>query len=134
MAKRILIVDDDTDIRNIFAEVLSSGGYEVTAASDGEEGLTHLTEGGFDAILLDVMMPKLDGLGVLKKLKETPPKNPNGPILILTNLDHDPVLDEALSLGAKQSLLKADILPPTLLSIVKEATSKNDPKSPQPAQ
>jgi len=121
MAKRILLIDDDTDIRNIFAEILSSGGYDVTTAIDGEEGLAHLMKGGFDAVLLDIMMPKLDGLGVLKKIKDSPPQQPNGPVLILTNLDHDPVLDEAISLGAHKHLLKADILPPALLKAVEEA-------------
>jgi CheY-like chemotaxis protein len=119
MAKRILIIDDDTYIRELYQEILTSEGYEVTTAKDGEEGLKHLLEGGFAVVLLDVMMPKLDGVGVLTKLKESTPTEPNGPILLLTNLDHDPALDQAMSLGAHSHLLKADMLPPVLVQHIK---------------
>ena len=121
MAKRILIIDDDTYIRDLYQEILTGEGYEVTIAKDGQEGLTHLISGGFNAILLDIMMPKLDGIGVLSKIKETPPKNPNGPIIILTNLDHDPILTQALTLGAAKYFLKAEMLPPVLIARIKEA-------------
>lgn len=120
MAKRILIIDDDTYIRDLYQEILSSEGYEVTIAKDGEEGLKFLTEGGFDTILLDIMMPKLDGIGVLTKIKESPPQKPNGPIILLTNLDHDPILTQALSLGAAKCFLKAEMLPPVLIQRIKE--------------
>lgn len=118
MAKRILIVDDDSFIRELYDEVLKDAGLEVTTAVDGEQGLAHLLQGGFDAVLLDIMMPKLDGLGVLTKLKEQQPEKPNGPIILLTNLDHDPILDKALELGAVSHILKADILPPALVALV----------------
>lgn len=121
MGQRILIVDDDTYIRDLYQEVLASEGFEVVAAKDGEEGLKNLLEGGFDVILLDIMMPRLDGIGVLTTLKETQPAKPNGPIIILSNLDHDPVLDQAASLGVTRHLLKADMLPPALIAAVREA-------------
>lgn len=121
MADRILIIDDDTYIRDLYEEVLKGEGFTVETAKDGEEGLIKLTAGGYQAVLLDIMMPKLDGIGVLTRLKETPPQAPNGPILILTNLDHDPMLDKALSLGAYTHLLKAETLPPALVTAVKDA-------------
>lgn len=121
MAQRILIIDDDTYIRDLYEEVLKGEGYEITSAQDGAEGLAHLIQGGFDAVLLDVMMPKLDGIGVLTKIKESPPAKPNGPILLMTNLDHDPILTQALSLGVKECFLKADMLPPLLIEHIRTA-------------
>ncbi len=133
MAKRVLIIDDDTYIRELYEEVLKGEGFDVVTAKDGEEGLTHLLAGGNDVVLLDVMMPKLDGVGVLTKLKESQPKTPNGPILLLTNLDHDPILDQATSLGVSQHLLKADMLPPTLVEAVNTALGTSTAPH-QPAQ
>jgi CheY-like chemotaxis protein len=120
MAKKILIVDDDAYLRDLYEEVLKDEGYEVTTAVDGEEGATKLAQGGYDLTLLDVMMPKLDGLGVLKKLKETPPTIPNGTILLLTNLAQDPIVTEAMQTGAKSYMIKADITPDQLVEKVKE--------------
>jgi len=118
--KKILIVDDDLYIRDLYEEVFKDAGYEVTTAGDGQEGLARLKEGGFDATLLDVMMPKLDGLGVLGSLQTEKPTAVNGPIILLTNLAHDPVIQEALQKGAAGYLIKTDITPDILLEKVKE--------------
>lgn len=120
MAKKVLIVDDDAYLRDLYEEVLKGEGYDVSTAVDGEDGAAKLQQGGYDITLLDVMMPKLDGLGVLKKLKETPATLPNGTILLLTNLAQDPIVKEALELGAKSYVIKADITPDQLLEKVKE--------------
>jgi len=119
MAKRILLIDDDQFIRELYEDIFKEAGYEVQAAPGGEEGLVKAREGGHDLILLDVMMPKLDGLGVLKGLKDNPPRQKNGVILLLTNLAHDPVVKEALTMGAKEVLVKADYNPDQLLEKVK---------------
>ena len=70
MAKRILAVDDETDIRAIIEAVLSSKGYEVDTAVDGEDALVKIGQGKYDLVILDIMMPKLDGYGVLKEIRE----------------------------------------------------------------
>ena len=118
--KKVLIVDDDLYIRELYEELLKDEGYEVTTGSDGAEGLTKMSEGGYDLVLLDVMMPKIDGVGILQKLAETPAKSPNGPIIILTNLANDPVIDEAKKLGAQDSFIKSDHTPDEFLGKVKE--------------
>lgn len=120
MAKKILLVDDDQYLRELYLEILKDAGYEVATAVNGEEALTALSTGGFDLVLLDIMMPKLDGIGVLKSIQAKPPTTPNGPIILLTNLAHDPVLNEATALGATTFLIKADITPDQLLNKVKE--------------
>ncbi|MBI3443442.1 response regulator [Candidatus Woesebacteria bacterium] len=111
MAKKVLIVDDDSTVRELYEEVLKDEGFEVETAADGEEGLTKITEGGYNLILLDIMMPKLDGIGILTSLSEKQPKIKNGPIILLTNLAHDPQIEEALKMGAKAALIKADLTP-----------------------
>lgn len=119
MAGRILVVDDDMYLRDLYQEILTQAGYEVSVAKDGEEGLQKLQEGGYHLVLLDMMMPKLDGMGVLNQLNQAPPKNPNGKIVILTNLTSDPVVQQALSVGASKVLVKADLTPPQLLQEIK---------------
>ncbi len=118
--QKILILEDDQYTRDVYQEVLTEAGYDVTVAVDGEEGLVKIREGSYSLILLDIMMPKLDGLGVLNSLKENPPKQKNGPVVLLTNLAHDPVLNKALELGAKGFLIKSDLNPDQLVSKVKE--------------
>lgn len=119
MAKRILLIEDDEFTRELYEDVFKGAGFELESAPDGEIGLTKAREGGYDVILLDVMMPKLDGLGVLKGLKTTPATKSNGPILLLTNLAHDPVVKEALATGAKDCMVKADYNPDELVEKVK---------------
>lgn len=119
MAKKVLLIEDDQFTRELYMDVFTNEGFEMDSAPDGEAGLVKAREGGYDLILLDVMMPKLDGLGVLKGLKTTPPTKPNGPILLLTNLAHDPVVQEALATGAKDYLVKAEYNPDELLEKLK---------------
>src|ERR1700722_11539870 len=120
MAKRLMVVDDDLYIRELYVEILKGEGYTVESAQNGEEALNKLREGGYDLILLDIMMPKLDGLGVMDALSANPPQTKNGPILLLTNLDHDPLIKEAISKGADAFIVKADITPQDLLVQVRK--------------
>ena len=120
MNKKILIVDDDLYIRELYEEVFKDAGFDVSASFDGEEGLKKMQQGGYDIILLDVMMPKLDGIGVLTKLQTTPPLVKNGPILLLTNLAHETVIQDAIKKGAAGFLIKTDVTPDVLTAKVKE--------------
>jgi len=103
----VLLVDDDELIRDLYSEVLKDADFLVDAAKDGREGLEKLKKGGYDVVLLDLIMPELDGVTVLRKLKEEPPENPNRHIIVLTNLDFQPTLEEALELGAESFLIKS---------------------------
>ena len=117
--KRILIIEDDVYIRDLYAEILGEAGYDVDTAVDGEEGLVKAKTGGYHLILLDVMMPKLDGLGVLQGLLQNPPQSPNGPVILLTNLAQDEVVQEALKTGAKDFVIKSALNPQELLARLK---------------
>ena len=79
--KRILIVDDDTEIRDLLEFDIASSGYFVDTASDGMEGLTKALNNKYDLILLDVMMPKMNGFEVCQNIRKT---KKNLPILLLT--------------------------------------------------
>lgn len=120
MAKKLIVVDDDLYIRELYEEILKDEGYTVDTASNGEEALNKLQQGGYDIVLLDIMMPKLDGLGVMDALNKAQPPVKNGPIILLTNLDHDPLIKDAMSKGAAAFIIKADITPADLLSQVKK--------------
>jgi len=117
--KRILLVDDDQYIRELYEEVLSDAGYTVETATDGEDALIKLHQGGYDLVLLDIVMPKRDGLSVLDALRSNPPKQPNGPILLLTNLGQEEVIKDAISKGVTSFLIKAEMTPDQLLAHVR---------------
>jgi CheY-like chemotaxis protein len=120
MNKRILVIDDDLYLRELYEEILKNAGYEIDTAIDGQEGIEKIKQDGYDLVLLDMMMPKIDGLGVLTQLSQTQPPPKNGPVILLTNLGHEPVIQEALQKGATAYLIKADITPDQLLEEVKK--------------
>jgi DNA-binding response OmpR family regulator len=70
MSAKVLVIDDDPDIVDALYVLLESEGYEVVSASDGEEGLARIKEENPDLIILDLLMPKLDGYGVCKTLQD----------------------------------------------------------------
>jgi len=117
----VLIIEDDQYIREMYALILRKAGYEVSEAPDGSAGLVDARTGGFDVILLDLMMPQMDGLTFLKELKKAPPAKPNGPIIVMSNLAYNPAKDEAAALGAVDFLVKADLDPKDVVETVKKA-------------
>lgn len=117
---RILLIEDDDDLRQMYSLIFAKSGYQLDTANDGMQGLTKARSGGYGLILLDLMMPKLDGIGVLRELEKEGPKKPNGPIIILSNAGYNKVAEEAMSLGAKGFLLKADLLPADLVKEVEK--------------
>lgn len=104
---KILIVEDEEILLTALSEELKQEGFEVAGAKDGVEGVEMAVSEKPDLILLDLVMPRLDGIGALKQMKDNPESN-GIPVVILTNLsDYDKVSD-ALSLGAMDYLVKAN--------------------------
>ncbi|OGK14800.1 hypothetical protein A3H80_03905 [Candidatus Roizmanbacteria bacterium RIFCSPLOWO2_02_FULL_37_19] len=116
MAHKILIIDDDEYIRDLYEEILKDAKFNVDSAVDGKDGLEKIEKNTYDLVLLDVMMPKMDGLDVLKNLAE---KKMKVNIVLLTNLSHGPVIEEGKKLGAMAYLIKADLTPDQLVEKVK---------------
>ncbi len=119
--KKVLVVEDDQYIRELYIDILQDEGYDVEHAVDGEEGYQKMHAGGYNIVLLDIMLPKMDGIKILEKLKnETPPIAPNEAILVLSNLGQETIIANAISLGARGYLIKSDHTPDQVVNKVKE--------------
>ena len=99
MAKRILVVDDDENILNLERTILEGKGFEVTAAGSGSQALEILAKQAFDLILLDVMMPEIDGFTVCRKIKEDS-RLKEVPVIFLTAKGGGEALAEGFESGA----------------------------------
>lgn len=109
MKKIILLVDDDPLIIRMYQNKLKREGYQVRTAFNGGEALLQLRKEKPDLILLDVMMPKMNGVETLRALKEDP-KTKKIPVIILTNLGDNPEdIEGAKKLGALDYLVKSEI-------------------------
>lgn len=105
--KKILIIEDDKTLSRLYEKHLKSKGYETTVAFDGEEGLKKVKEAKPDLILLDIVMPKLDGISVLKILKKDSATN-KIPVIMLTVLEKTESVSEALQAGITHYLIKSN--------------------------
>jgi len=117
--KKILIIEDDMYTRDLYKETLEGAGYHITVAMDGLEGFTKIQSETFDLVLCDAMMPRMDGLTVLTKLKEQS-TIPHPKIALCTNLAGDGVINNALALGAVGCLIKTEMNPDQLVARVGE--------------
>lgn len=123
--KKILIVEDDQFLREFYQELLTAEGYFVDTAQDGEIGLSKMQNNEYDLVLLDLMLPKKDGVQILRDLKVTPPKSGNLTIVVLTNLGQDVVIKECFDLGAEGYLIKSALNPDQVLTEVKSYLQKS---------
>ncbi len=123
--KKILIVEDDQFLREFYQELLQSEGYFVDVAADGEVGLKKIQENEFNLILLDIMLPKKDGMQILRDLKAYPAKSANVKIVVLTNLGQDSVIKECFNLGAEGYLIKSALNPDQVLTEIKSYLNKS---------
>ena len=117
--KKILLVEDEEMLANMYQVKFQNDGFHLIKAANGEEGLALADKEKPDMILLDVIMPKMDGFTVLKRLKENP-NTKNIPVLLLTNLGQDEDIKKGNELGAVGYLVKANITPSEVVAKVKE--------------
>lgn len=123
--KKILIVEDDQFLREFYQELLTGEGYLADIAADGETALLKIQNNEYNLILLDIMLPKKDGLQILGELKAIPPKSANVSIVVLTNLGQDAVIKEAFDLGAAGYLIKSALNPDQVLTEIKTYLQKS---------
>ena len=121
---KILVVEDDLFLRELYTDILSGEGYKIESAVDGEDALGKMKIGGYDLVLLDIIMPKMDGLTVMKQMQTITPQAPNKCVIFLTNLDKDEEIKTALELG-NGYLIKSQITPGSLVDEVKTYLGKD---------
>jgi len=117
MAK-ILIIEDDKFLRELMVRKLSQENFDVLEAVDGEEGIKKMKEVVPDLLLLDLILPGIDGFEVLSKIKEDP-ATASVPVVILSNLGQREDVERGLKLGAVDYLVKAHFTPNEIIEKVK---------------
>lgn len=115
---KILIVEDDRFLRELYHDVIAQEGFQVDTAEDGEQGFEKMKAGGWDLVLLDIVLPKIDGIEIMKKLQTEPPTLPNKSVVFLTNLDKDQKIKEAMQYG-NGYLIKSQLTPGDFINEVK---------------
>lgn len=118
MAKTILIIEDDKFLRELIAQKLIKEGYEVSEAVDGEEGIKKVKDEKPTLILLDLILPGIDGFEVLNGIKEDPALSLI-PVIILSNLGQKEDVEKGLKLGAVDYLIKAHFTPGEIIDKIK---------------
>lgn len=108
--KSILLVDDDLTLREMYLERLKAEGFAVETAQDGQEAVAKAKDTRPNLILLDIMMPKLNGLDVLKQLKAEK-ETASIPVIVLTALIQDRERAQATELGATDYIVKSETMP-----------------------
>lgn len=129
--KKILLVEDEDFIRELYTRQLSKAGFSVKSAVDGQSGLDTLKAEAFDLLLLDIMLPGMNGLQLLREFKT---QNPTSPMItiLLTNLGQEAVIKEGFELGAQAYLIKASYTPDQIVNEVKNALFGTSQPTPPP--
>ena len=105
---KILVAEDDKFLKHVYMNKLPKEGFEVDLAINGEIALEKIESFKPDLIILDIMMPKMSGLEVLKKIKKDP-KTKDIPVIITSNLDKNEDIQKGMKLGANDYLVKSDV-------------------------
>lgn len=120
---KILVAEDDKLISHSLCEALQQNGFEPTPAYDGEEAVAKAKEVKPDIMLLDIMMPKLDGISVLWELKANP-ETSGTPVIVLTNIGDVETISKIVEAGAVDYLLKSDQSVDDIIQKVKDVLSR----------
>ena len=119
--RKILIVEDEEPMLRALTDKFTLEGFDVTQAHDGEEGLEAVLKNDVDLVLLDIILPKMDGMTMLKKMRE---KDTDTPVILLTNLDYSVGVAKAMESGAYDYLVKTDWTLEDVVGKVKEKLDK----------
>lgn len=123
MAKRILLIEDEDYIRDLYKRQLDLAGFLTDGFADGKSGLSAIQQNVYDLVLLDIMLPGINGLEILKEIKHNV-MTKNIPVVLLTNLGQEVIIEEAFKLGAEGYLIKASVTPDQIIQEVKNILQK----------
>jgi len=121
--KKILIIEDDSFLSEMYLAKFNQSDFQAEVAIDGKEGLSKVKSFKPDLILLDIVLPKMDGFEVLKELKKDSELK-KIPVILLTNLGQKNEVEKGLSLGADEYIIKAHFTPSAVVNRVKEIINK----------
>lgn len=134
MNKKLLLVEDEEYIRDLYKRQLDLAGLMTDAFGMGKDGLAAAEKNPYDLILLDIMLPDINGLQILQKIKQNPSAK-STPVVLLTNLGQDAVIKQGFELGADGYLVKAAYTPDQIVQEIKNILAKmpQAPTAPAPA-
>lgn len=115
----VLLIEDDVFLASIYQKKFEMDGYKITIAANGETGLVEVKKKKPSVILLDILLPKLDGFAVLDRLKADP-ETKDIPVILLTNLGQKDDVDKGLAAGAVDYLIKAHFKPSEVVQKVRD--------------
>jgi two-component system, OmpR family, response regulator VicR len=127
-ARRILIVEDENALNDAYRMILTKAGYDVATAFDGREALERIHDKEPELILLDLRMPRMDGIEFLRHVKLLD-EHPHVRVIVFSNYDMQKEIDEAYRLGAERYILKAWASPKELLQVVQDTLGKTNEHS-----
>ena len=119
--KRLLLVEDEIDLIKLYKKILTEAGYDLTICNDGVSAYKAIKNDVFDLYLIDIVMPSLDGVALLKKINEE--KNESiakKTIILFTNFDNETAFETAKKYGATDVLIKVNFNPEELLQKIKK--------------
>lgn len=123
MRIKVLIVEDEPMLQDAYRHVLSYKGYDVSVAANGIEGIEQLHKVKPQVILLDVLMPRLDGIGFLQQ-SDIKAKYPRTKVIACTNLSDQITAEQMFTHGADRQVLKSDLSPSQLVALVEELAAE----------
>lgn len=131
--KIILITEDEPPMLRILTDALMDSGFETLQAKNGQEGLTLALEKHPDLVLLDLLMPAMDGLTMIQKLR-TDGWGKNVPVIILTNVssDTDPIIDTVVKTQPAYYFVKSDVKLDQIIEKIKQIITGATPETPPP--
>lgn len=124
---KILIIEDDKFLRELITRKLQSENFEIVSAMDGESGLELVVKEKPDIVLLDLILPGIDGFGVLAKIKKDEATS-DIPVIILSNLGQKDDIEKGMGLGAVDYLVKAHFTPNEIVEKINQVLMKTSPK------
>jgi len=117
--KQILLIEDDPFLIDIYVTKFKESGFSVEVANDGESALRYLEEKKPDLVILDIVLPQIDGWEILRKIKSAPGLK-NLKVIILSNLSQKEEVERGINLGSMKYLIKAHYTPSQVVEEIKE--------------